>query len=116
MLFLAPPASYLRLCILSTLGLCAMSATAATANPISDDSLPQVELDEIVVTAQKRAESITDVPLTVTALSGESLARIGVDEFDEVAAYIPGLIVQEQSPNNPGFVIRGITSDSGSAQ
>ncbi|MEM8827468.1 MAG: TonB-dependent receptor, partial [Pseudomonadota bacterium] len=38
------------------------------------------------------------------------------DEFDEIGAFIPGLVVQEQSPNNPGFVIRGITSDSGSAQ
>ena len=70
----------------------------------------------IVVTAQKREEVITDVPATVSALSGENLQSIGIDEFDEVAAYIPGLIVQEQSPNNPGFVIRGITSDSGSAQ
>ncbi|MEO0643414.1 MAG: TonB-dependent receptor plug domain-containing protein, partial [Pseudomonadota bacterium] len=70
----------------------------------------------IIVTAQKREEAITDVPSTVSALSGENLRSIGIDEFDEVAAYIPGLIVQEQSPNNPGFVIRGITSDSGSAQ
>ncbi len=71
---------------------------------------------EIVVTAQKRAEVISDVPLTLSARTGEQLQSIGVDEFDELAAYIPGLTVQEQSPNNPGFVIRGITSDSGSAQ
>lgn len=70
----------------------------------------------IVVTAQKREELLSDVPVTISALSGENLQAIGIDEFDEVAAYIPGLIVQEQSPNNPGFVIRGITSDSGSAQ
>lgn len=72
--------------------------------------------NQIIVTAQKREEAIKDVPVTVSALSGENLFTVGVDEFDEVAAYIPGLIVQEQSPNNPGFVIRGITSDSGSAQ
>ncbi|MEL6227924.1 MAG: TonB-dependent receptor, partial [Pseudomonadota bacterium] len=47
---------------------------------------------------------------------GENLRASGIVEFDEVAAYLPGLPVPEQSPNNPGFVIRGITSDSGSAQ
>lgn len=72
--------------------------------------------NQIIVTSQKRAESITDVPITVSALTAENLQTIGIDEFDEVAAFIPGLIVQEQSVNNPGFVIRGITSDSGSAQ
>ncbi len=72
--------------------------------------------DPIIVTAQKRSELAKDVPITVSALRGRDLFTIGVDEFDEVAAFIPGLIVQEQSVNNPGFVIRGITSDSGSAQ
>ena len=92
------------------------AAQAQTADPAADGAESAAIDSEIVVTAQKRAESISDVPLTVSALSGEALKEIGVDEFDEVAAYISGLIVQEQSPNNPGFVIRGITSDSGSAQ
>lgn len=70
----------------------------------------------IIVTAQKREQSIQDVPLTVSAVSGEQMDKIGIDEFDELSAYIPGLNIQEQSANNPGFVIRGITSDSGSAQ
>ncbi|MBH9537343.1 TonB-dependent receptor [Novosphingopyxis sp. YJ-S2-01] len=92
------------------------AAQAQATDPAADGAESAAIDSEIVVTAQKRAESISDVPLTVSALSGEALKEIGVDEFDEVAAYIPGLIVQEQSPNNPGFVIRGITSDSGSAQ
>lgn len=70
----------------------------------------------IIVTAQKREQSIQDVPLTVSAIGGEQMDKIGIDEFDELSAYIPGLNIQEQSANNPGFVIRGITSDSGSAQ
>jgi len=72
--------------------------------------------DLIIVTAQKREQSIKDVPITVSAISGEQMDSIGIDEFDELSAYIPGLNIQEQSANNPGFVIRGITSDSGSAQ
>lgn len=72
--------------------------------------------DEIIVTAQKREQNVRDVPVTMTAFRGDFLKEIGVSEFDELSLFTPGLTVQEQSPNNPGFVIRGITSDSGSAQ
>lgn len=80
---------------------------------------PQDEADEnpdVIVTAQKREQRIADVPVTVTAISGARMADLGVNALSEVAQYIPGLQIQEQSPNSPGFVIRGITSDSGSAQ
>lgn len=72
--------------------------------------------EEIVVTAQKSEQKLNDVPITITAYTGRSLREIGVTQFDQLAAYVPGLNVQEQSPNNPGFVVRGITSDTGSAQ
>ncbi|MBZ6378168.1 hypothetical protein B5C34_01200 [Pacificimonas flava] len=103
---------------LGAAGAAALASAAATpvfaqaAEPVVDD----IGNDVIVVTAQKREELITDVPLTISAISAEQMERIGVDEFDELSAFIPGLNVQEQSANNPGFVIRGITSDSGSAQ
>jgi len=71
---------------------------------------------EIVVTAQKREQTISNVPITISALTGKTLRDIGVTQFDQLAAFVPGLNIQEQSPNNPGFVIRGITSDSGSSQ
>jgi outer membrane receptor protein involved in Fe transport len=71
---------------------------------------------DIVVTAQKTEQRLADVPVTISALSGEQLQRIGVNQLDQLSAFVPGLNIQEQSPNNPGFVIRGITSDSGSAQ
>jgi len=72
--------------------------------------------EDIIVTAQKREQNILDVPVTVTAWGGETLRRIGVTQLNELSAFVPGLNIQEQSANNPGFVIRGITSDSGSAQ
>lgn len=71
---------------------------------------------EIIVTAQKRDERQIDVPITLSAVTGERLKEIGVSDLDELSNYIPGLNIQEQSANNPGIVIRGITSDSGSAQ
>ncbi len=74
-----------------------------------------IELEELVVTAQKREQVIQEVPIAVTAYNNEFLNNVGVDELSELAAFVPGLEIQEQSPNNPGFVIRGITSDSGEA-
>ncbi|MCG2841791.1 TonB-dependent receptor [Sandaracinobacter sp. RS1-74] len=73
-------------------------------------------LEDIIVTAQKRDQRIVDVPVNVTAWSGDSLQRMGITQMNELSAFVPGLNIQEQSANNPGFVIRGITSDSGSAQ
>jgi outer membrane receptor protein involved in Fe transport len=72
--------------------------------------------DDIIVTAQKREQKVKDVPLTVSTISQDDLTRLGVSELGEMASYVPGLQIQKQSANNPGFVICGITSDSGSAQ
>lgn len=85
---------------------------AQGATDTNDNSI----VEEIIVTTQKREQSLRDVPVTVTSYSGRLLEELNIDEFDEVSDITPGLIIQEQSPNNPAFVIRGITSDSGSAQ
>ncbi|MEX6723005.1 TonB-dependent receptor [Sphingosinicellaceae bacterium M-36] len=83
----------------------------ATVRAADDGALP-----EIIVTAQKREERVRDVPFTITAYGGDFLREVGVGEFDDLSRYVPGLNIQEQSPNNPGFVIRGITSDDGASQ
>ena len=97
--------------LLGTLALVAAPALAQVTAAANDSSI-----DEIVVTAQKRTERLVNVPITITTYNGRQLRDIGVTQFDQLSAYVPGLNVQEQSPNNPGFVIRGITSDSGSSQ
>lgn len=72
--------------------------------------------NQIIVTAQKVEQRLQDVPITISATSGERIRELGVSDLDELSYYTPGLLIQEQSANNPGVVIRGITSDSGSAQ
>lgn len=94
--------------------LCATTAMPAFAQTAEADD--QAFEGDIIVTAQKREERLVDVPVTISAVSQARLEELGVSDLDELANYIPGLNVQEQSANNPGIVIRGITSDSGSAQ
>ncbi len=112
----------MKIILLATIGLVAAPSFAATVPAAPVDTIPAATADaadigsDIVVTAEKRLERISNVPITITAYSGSKLREIGVTQFDQLSAYVPGLNVQEQSPNNPGFVIRGITSDSGSSQ
>ncbi|MFN3469893.1 MAG: TonB-dependent receptor [Novosphingobium sp.] len=91
-------------------------ASNAFAQQASTAPAEEQAFDTIVVTAQKIEQKLVDVPITISAVSGERIRELGVSDLDELSAYVPGLNIQEQSANNPGVVIRGITSDSGSAQ
>lgn len=97
------------LCTTFLLPSAAFAQTADAAGGAADDTT-------IVVTAQKIEQRATDVPITISAVSGQRIKELGVSDLDELSNYIPGLNIQEQSANNPGIVIRGITSDSGSSQ
>ena len=98
----------------------AVLLASSTAFPaIAQTAAPDAEVaggEQIIVTAQKIEQRAMDVPITISAVSGKRMEQIGVSDLDELSNYIPGLNIQEQSANNPGIVIRGITSDSGSAQ
>ncbi|MET0307404.1 MAG: TonB-dependent receptor [Sphingomonas sp.] len=95
------------------LALSSFSALAQDAAP-QQVAAPEAS-DEIVVTAQLREQSAMEVPFALTAYKGEFLQQMGITEFDKLGQFVPGFDVQNQSPNNPGFVMRGITSDSGTA-
>lgn len=101
-------------CLLAATSLLGLALSAPVSAQVLDPG-GVANLGEIIVTAQKREQSSTDVPIALTAYSGEFLKAIGVQEFEELSLFVPGFEVQNQSPNNPGFVIRGITSDSGEA-
>jgi len=75
-----------------------------------------VILEGLTVTSQKRVQAIRDVPVAITAYEGSFLDDIGVRELNRFADYVPGLQVQIQSVNNPGFVVRRITSDNGDSR
>ncbi|MET0270519.1 MAG: TonB-dependent receptor [Sphingomonas sp.] len=85
-----------------------LQAQVATDAAVDDAS-------EIVVTAQLRPQNPIDVPIALSVTTGADLARLGIDDFEAFARFVPGFIVQNESPNNPGFVLRGITSDSGAS-
>lgn len=99
-----------RRLLLAAAGLSAMLTAAGTAR--AQEAATGSQVEEIVVTAQKREQAALDVPMSLTAYGAERLEALGVADFADLSRFTPGLTVQDQSPNNPGFVIRGITSDS----
>ncbi|MFT6956577.1 MAG: iron complex outermembrane receptor protein [Halieaceae bacterium] len=66
------------------------------------------QLEEIVVTAQKRAQSLQDVPLSVSAISGEEVDRLNLNNVSSLATIIPNLTAMDSAAGNPSFRIRGV--------
>ena len=92
----------------------AQTAPAAPAGSAANQPAPD-DQPAIVVTAQLREQRQIDVPFAVTSYTGKFLEQQGIQEFEDLARFTPGLSVQNQSPNNPAINIRGITTDSGDA-
>jgi outer membrane receptor protein involved in Fe transport len=78
--------------------------------------LPQVHaqvLEEVLVTAQKREQSLQDVPVAVSAITGEMLEQSGVKDMFDLSNNTPSLIVNStQSSSTTSFAIRGVFTSS----
>ncbi|MEJ6011911.1 TonB-dependent receptor [Novosphingobium aquae] len=69
-------------------------------------------LEEIVVTAQKREQSLQDVPMSISAVSGDTLRDAGAAGIEGVAALVPSLaLVQNNQPLAQSYRIRGLGTD-----
>lgn len=70
-------------------------------------------LEEIIVTAQKREQRLMDVPMSITAITGESIAKRGASSIEDLQYAIPGVSITEFSPGQQRVQIRGISSFNG---
>ena len=92
-------------------GYCAKGLVVLVAGFIARPALAQSAIEEIVVTANKvSAQSVQTVPISITAISGTSLADAGATQFDEWSHSVPGLVYQDQGPGDKRYVIRGVQS------
>ena len=68
-------------------------------------------LDEVLVTATRRTESVQDVPINITALGGEALEAQGVNSLSEMMRSVPGLFVVNQGTRTPNRIVaRGLNA------
>ena len=95
-------------------GAAALSAGAIAADANAPDSAPEITsggLQEIVVTATRHEESLSKVPLSVTALTQDAMDERGIKDFQDVARFTPGVNIDTTGTN--AISIRGISSSAG---
>ncbi len=81
-------------------------APARTAKAVADDN----EVPEILVTADRRSASIQDVPISITALSGDTLRAAGIQSTEQLSTLTPGLLVQRSVVGK--ISIRGVGNEN----
>ena len=91
----------------------ALPAAVSTALVISGPVVAQ-ELEEVVVTATKREESVMEVPLAITALSGDFIMSTNLNDVKDLISYTPGVSGNSQDSYIDAVSVRGVrTQDFG---
>lgn len=83
-------------------------ADPAAAN---DTTGPQV-LQEVIVTATKRAENLQDIPETVEALSAADIQNLGITHFEDIVRTMPTISYESIGPTDQMFYMRGVSDGS----
>ena len=92
------------------IGASALAVTIGAAGGAAAQSSQPIEIEEIIVTAQKRAENLQDVPITITAFNGAALEKAGVGGVEQLAGLTPGLYIGKFSALRPQVYMRGVGS------
>src|SRR5450631_1034892 len=85
-------------------------AAAATDTEASDS------IQEITVTAQRRTENIQNVPITIQALTAETLKQLSVTTFDDYVRYLPNVTVASNGPGQNNIYMRGLSVGAAGSQ
>jgi outer membrane receptor protein involved in Fe transport len=83
---------------------------AASSEPSSETSAPTAGIQEVVVTAQKRAERLIDVPQSISVLSTDSIAQLGATQLLDFANTVPGLNIATAGAGFTQISMRGVTT------
>jgi iron complex outermembrane receptor protein len=94
----------------SKLNLAILAALATSANVQAAEKEAVEEergIQTMIITATKRAESIQSIPVSATAISGESMQKMGIDNFEEYVEFLPNVVFQGVGPGTNEVYIRG---------
>src|SRR5882757_5355604 len=88
-----------------------LGAYAQTATVADDSSSPA----EVVITAQKRASTVQETPISIAAVSGDDLRARGVPSLAALAQGTPGVSLKSEGPSQTEIEMRGMTSSGGNS-
>ncbi len=83
---------------------------AVTLAAEADNASDSEALAEITVTAQRRSESLENVPITIQAISGEELSQLNVQNIDDLLKYTPNVTYGGNGPGQGNIFMRGLSA------
>jgi iron complex outermembrane recepter protein len=86
------------------------------AADVAADASDSDAIQEITVTAQRRSESIENVPITIQAITGDQLKQLNVTTFDDLLKYTPNVTYSGTAPGTGTIFMRGLSSGSAGNQ
>ena len=95
-----------------------LSASAVRAAQVvpADTAGDSEGIQEITVTAQRRTENMQDVPITIQALTSDTLTKLNVSTFDDFVKYLPNVTQSGNGPGQSSIYMRGLSVNSGATQ
>src|SRR5688572_14167572 len=89
-------------------------AALASGNALAEEADAPEVLEEITVSAQLRTQSLQDVPIAIQVVDRALIADVAAENMGDLNGFVPGLVVDDGSPTQPRYQIRGIqTGDFG---
>ena len=91
-------------------GVAALIALLEPALARADEAAgaPDLQVEAIVVTAQKRQQAADTVGMSITAATGETLRARGIESVADLPRLAPGLTLQQSAYNSTSFTLRGV--------
>ncbi len=99
----------------ATFGSIALAADATT-NTTTAAAASDTALEEVVVTATRRAENLQDVPISVQALTSETLSQLHIETFDDMVKYLPNVTAPSNGPGQGNIFMRGLSVGQAGSQ
>jgi outer membrane receptor protein involved in Fe transport len=92
------------------------SASLALAAPASDVESSSDTITEITVTAQRRTENMQDVPISIQAITAETLQQLNISTLDDYLKYLPNVTTANNGPGQNEVFMRGLSAGSQPSQ
>lgn len=90
----------------------AAALSAISLNSVQAIAQDRATLEEVIVTASRRSESIQDIPLNISAVSGDAIKAQGFDSLTDIMRWVPGIHVVDQGARAAdAIVVRGLNAN-----
>lgn len=86
-----------------------LASSAGMAQAQAPAAEPSLSLEEVVVTAQRRTENLQNVPISIQALTGETLKELKVSTLEEFVKYLPSVSTATLGPGQSNIYMRGLS-------